>query len=141
MRDVNARARSRTTWTMAGALATAVAVGCSGGPDGGATATSPTPANPTSTNTVTITAAGVAPKNIIVARGSQVTMINNDSAPHDMQSDPHPEHTDCPQLGSIGFLSPGQSRQSGNLTTARVCGYHDHDMPESASLKGTITIQ
>ena len=46
-----------------------------------------------------------------------------------MNSDPHPEHTDCPELNQIGFLNPGQSRQSGNLNTARRCGLHDHERP------------
>jgi hypothetical protein len=58
-----------------------------------------------------------------------------------MNSDPHPEHTDCVELNQIGFLNPGQSRQSGNLNIARTCGFHDHDNPDNDGLKGTITIQ
>ena len=46
-----------------------------------------------------------------------------------MTSDPHPEHTDCPELNQIGFLNTGQSRPSGNLNTARRCGIHDHSNP------------
>lgn len=129
---------------LAGAVVTtlAAAFGCGGGSSTTASPTpTPTPTNPVSTNTITISNNTVSPRSIVVARGSQVTMVNNDSISHDMQSDPHPEHTDCPQLGSIGFLSPGQSRQTGNLTIARVCGYHDHQKPETASLNGTITIQ
>ena len=76
-----------------------------------------------------------------VTRGSQVTIVNSDSRSHQMESDPHPEHTDCPELNQIGFLNPGQSRQSGNLNTARKCGMHDHNSPETAGLKVTITIQ
>jgi hypothetical protein len=41
----------------------------------------------------------------------------------------------------VGFLSPGQSRETGNLVVARTCGFHDHDIPGSASLQGTITIR
>ena len=58
-----------------------------------------------------------------------------------MDSDPHPEHTDCPELNQIGFLNPGQSRQSGNLNIARQCGMHDHQSPDTKSLWATITIQ
>ena len=58
-----------------------------------------------------------------------------------MFSDPHPEHTDCPELDSVGFLSPGQSRQTGNLNTVRTCGFHDHELPENRNLQGTIIIQ
>ena len=68
-------------------------------------------------------------------------MINNDSRVHEMDSDPHPEHTQCPEINQIDFLNPGQSRSSGNLNTARTCGFHDHSNPDAASLKGTITIQ
>jgi len=58
-----------------------------------------------------------------------------------MNSDPHPEHTECPELNQIGFLTPGQSRQSGNLNLARRCGLHDHSAPDIAALKASITIQ
>ena len=67
--------------------------------------------------------------------------INNDSRQHDMESDPHPEHTDCPAINSVGLLSPGQSRQTGNLNVRRVCGFHDHMNDGNQSLRGTITIQ
>jgi hypothetical protein len=68
-------------------------------------------------------------------------MINNDSRVHEMDSDPHPEHTQCPELNQIDFLNPGQSRASGNLNVARTCGYHDHTSPDTNSMKGTIVIQ
>jgi hypothetical protein len=67
--------------------------------------------------------------------------VNNDTRPHEMYSDPHPDHTDCPELNQVGHLEPGQSRQSGNLVIARVCGYHDHINPDITSLQGNITIQ
>jgi plastocyanin len=100
---------------------------------------SPTPAP--SGPTISITSMGVTPKALTVTRGSQVTFVNNDSRPHFMQSDPHPEHTDCPEINSVGTLSPGQSRQTGNLNTARTCGYHDHNDAENANLRGSIVIQ
>jgi plastocyanin len=120
-------------------------MGCGGGSGGGSTATSPTPtpapANPVSTSTITISNNAISPKNVIVARGSQVTFVNNDTTTHEMDSDPHPEHTDCPEINQVGFLSPGQSRQTGNLGTARTCGFHDHERNTVTSLQGTITIQ
>lgn len=58
-----------------------------------------------------------------------------------MNSDPHPDHTDCPELNSVGFLVPGQTKETGNLNTLRTCGFHDHNMPEVTSLQGTIVIQ
>jgi hypothetical protein len=113
----------------------AVAALACGGSD--STMPSPTPSGPT----VNITSGGVTPKVITVARGSQVTFVNNDSRPRFIESDPHPEHTDCPEINSVGTLSPGQSRQTGNLNTPRTCGYHDHNDAENANLKGSIVIQ
>lgn len=120
-------------WAAAGAIACAVA--CRG-----ATDAAPTPTGGGSTNTIAVTASGVSPKNLTVARGTQVTFVNNDSRAHAMHSDPHPEHGDCPEVDQVGHLTPGQSRQTGNLNTPRTCGYHDHLQSSSAALKGTITI-
>jgi hypothetical protein len=83
----------------------------------------------------------ICPTTLTVTRGSQVTVVNSDSRAHEMNSDPHPEHTDCPELNQIGHLEPNQSRQSGNLNTARKCGMHDHIAPDTLTLKATITIQ
>ena len=90
--------------------------------------------------TITITASGASPQNVTVTVGSRVTFVNNDTRPHEMNSDPHPEHTDCPAV-NVGFLSAGQSGTTQNLNTARTCGFHDHNQPDVASLKGTIRIQ
>jgi len=70
-----------------------------------------------------------------------VTFVNNDTVSHDMSSDPHPDHTDCPAINQAGFLRPGQRRESGNLNEVRTCGFHDHDDPTNRRLQGTITIR
>ena len=57
-----------------------------------------------------------------------------------MSFDPHPEHTDCPPMDQVGFLSAGQSRTSGNFNTVRTCGFHDHNEPSTTELQGRITI-
>ena len=92
-------------------------------------------------NTLVIQNNTICPSTLTVARGTQITILNSDSRTHEMDSDPHPEHTDCPELNQVGFLNPGQSRQSGNLNTARKCGLHDHGSPDTTSLRATITIQ
>jgi len=105
---------------------------------GSSSTSSPSP----NTTTIRIANNAVSPKDVVVTRGSQVMFINNDSIPHDIASNPHPEHTDCPEINAVGVLSPGQSRLTGNMTTNRaVCGFHDHDLPTVVSLQGTITIQ
>jgi plastocyanin len=106
--------------------------GPSGGGGGGGTGTIAA--------TITITASGASPQNVTVAVGSRVTFVNNDSRPHDMSSDPHPAHTDCPGV-TVGFLQAGQSATTQNLNTARTCGFHDHNQPDVVSLQGTIRVQ
>lgn len=112
---------------------------CGGG--GSSTPTTPGTGTPTVTNTITITTQGASPRNIQINAGTRVTFINNDTRAHNMTSDPHPEHTQCPELNQIGLLTPGQSRESGNLNTVRTCGFHDHDNPGTTNLTGTITIR
>ena len=109
---------------------------------GGGGGTSPTPPVTDNPNQVTISAAGViAPNEIVVPLGSRVLFINNHSRPHQMASDPHPDHTDCPEINQVGLLAPGQRRETGNLVTARTCGFHDHDNPDDASLRGHIVVR
>jgi hypothetical protein len=127
----------------------ATAAACGGGSDGGSTPTTPTsptnptnPTTPTDSATITIGSDGrVTPSTVTITRGGRVTMINNHNRAHDMSSDPHPEHNTCPELNQWGFLQAGQQRTSGNLNTARTCGFHDHGEPDNNSLKGSVTIQ
>ena len=91
--------------------------------------------------TVTITAAGVSPKQLEIAVGGRVAFTNNDSIPHEMASDPHPTHENCPPINEVSALPAGQSRQTGVFTVARTCGYHDHGQSTNPSLQGTIVIR
>lgn len=134
---------SNTILLGAAAAALITAAACGGGSDT-PTTPSPTP-TPTPTPapggaTITITSSGVSPRTVTVSVGSSVTFVNNDTRTHDMASDPHPSHTDCPAI-SVGFLQPGQSRATGALNTARTCGFHDHNRDTDTSLQGTIVIQ
>ena len=133
--------------TFFGLLIVLVAAACGGS---SSTPTTPTPPTatppptttpPVQTTTITITASGVSPNRITVSPGTRVTFVNNDSRQHEMNSDPHPNHGDCPPIDDVGFLAPGQSKQTGNLNTVRTCGYHDHNQPDTANLKGQIVIQ
>jgi len=106
----------------------------SGGSGGGGGASS-------SGTTFSITSSGVSPKSLTVPAGTQVTFINNDNTNHDMESDPHPEHTACPEINSVGFLNPTQTRQTAAMRTVRTCGFHDHNQPSNNNLLGTIIVQ
>ena len=70
-----------------------------------------------------------------------MTITNNDSRAHDMESDPHPAHTNCPSIGNIGTVQPGQSKTSFGFAATGSCGFHDHNNPESSGLQGRIVIQ
>jgi plastocyanin len=101
---------------------------------------SPTPPanNP---NVITISPSGiVSPKELTVQQGAQVLFVNNHTRRHDMASDDHPDHDQCPAL-NVGLLNPGQSRESGNLVTIRTCSYHDHEDSTNDDLKGRIVIR
>ncbi len=130
----------------AAVIAATTAVACGGGSSNTPATPTPTPppttgGNP-STATITIGATGsVSPSTVTIAPGGRVTFINNHTQAHDMSSDPHPEHSDCTQMELVGFLSPGQSRTSGNFNTARACGFHDHNQPGNQGLQGRIVIQ
>jgi plastocyanin len=123
------------------AAAAATAFACGGG--GGGT-NNPTPVGTPGPSgaTITITSAGVvSPSSVTINNGESVTFVNNDSRVHEMASDPHPVHTDCPPINALGTLQPGQSRLTNAMTTSRTCGFHDHLNDTNANLKGTIVIR
>lgn len=113
-------------------------VGLSCGGSSSPSTPSQVPVNPF---TFTITASGVSPKEYTVPPGTRVLFVNNDSRSHAMSSDPHPEHTDCPAINVVGTLASGKNRETGNLNDVRTCGFHDHDSPDNANLKGRIIIR
>lgn len=108
---------------------------------GGGSPSSPSNGGSSNTTTITITSAGVSTAQLNVTAGTRVTFVNNDTRSHNMTSDPHPEHNDCPEINSVGLLLAGQSRETGNLVAVRTCGFHDHDDPPPAGAKwaGKIT--
>jgi plastocyanin len=135
---MTARLKQGRAWacTLAVALLMPLLAGCG---SGGPSTPTPTPNNP---NQVVIAPGGtVTPVEMVVSPGSRVLFVNNDSRRHDMVSDPHPEHTLCPEINAVGVLQPGQSRETGNLVVTRTCTYHDHENPDTAGLKGRIVIR
>jgi len=140
----------RLAWALTAAMAvTAAGCGGGGGSDGPTAPSGGGGGNAggggggaTSSATITIGADGrVSPSTVTITVGGRVTFVNNHNRPHDMSSDPHPSHEDCQAMNQVGFLSPGQSRTSGNFNEARRCGFHDHNDPGNAGLLGTIVIQ
>jgi plastocyanin len=91
--------------------------------------------------TITIGNGGVSPAQVTISVGQSVTFVNSDTRSHQMQSDPHPAHTDCPSINNVALLSAGQSKNTLGFAGAGTCGYHDHNDPTNGSLKGRIVIQ
>jgi plastocyanin len=110
---------------------------------GSSAPSSPSNGGNTTDTTVTITSSGLSATQITVSAGARITFVNNDTRSHNMTSDPHPEHSDCPEINTVGLLQPGQRRETGNLVSVRTCGFHDHDDPPPAGARwsGRITIR
>ena len=121
------------SFVSAGALVVLAACG------GGSPPTTPPP--PSNPYVFTITTAGINPRELTVPPGTRVLFVNNDSRRRNMTSDPHPEHDICPEINNVGLLNQGQMRETGNLVVVRTCGFHDHDDPDNANVKGRIIIR
>ena len=109
---------------------------------GGGDSSPTVPTNPTNPAiTFTITSSGVTPKELRVPQGTRVLFTNTDARQHEIGSDPHPEHSDCTEINQVGFITTGQTKETGNLVTVRTCGFHDHLNPTNTSLMGRIIVQ
>lgn len=106
--------------------------GCSGD--------TPVSPGPSPSNTITISATGANPRMVQIRVGERVVFTNNDSVNHDMSSDQHPTHLQCPEINQVGFLAPGQTRETGNFVREETCLFHDHINPSNSSLNGSIII-
>jgi len=92
--------------------------------------------------TVTITANGLSPASVTVAVGQAVTFINNDTRPHEMASNPHPQHGSCPSVeAGLGSLAAGQTKVTRAFANSGTCRIHDHLDDANARLQGTIIVQ
>lgn len=137
----------RSLQTLCALMWGSLVLGSCGG--GSSSPTSPTPAPgggtggtpPPSTATITIGANGVSPAAVTIAVGGRVTVVNNNNRIHEIASDAHPAHTDCPEMNALGTLSPGQTAMTAAFPVARRCGFHDHLDPDNGGLRGSITIQ
>jgi plastocyanin len=109
-------------------------------PSGGGVGSSGSPG--ASGATITIGANGaVSPSQVTIAVGQSVTFVNNNTRGHQIASDPHPSHTNCPSINALATIAAGQTRLTNGFSGAGSCGFHDHNEPDNNGLKGRITIQ
>jgi len=101
----------------------------------------PSTTTPASEPVVTITSAGVTPSSITVSQGDRVLFVNNDTVAHEMSSDSHPTHGLWPAMNQVGFLLPGESRETGNLNDVETITYHDHLNAQNLSLFGSLVVE
>jgi plastocyanin len=79
---------------------------------------------------------GFSPAVITVKSGGSLTFKNSSNATIQVDSNPHPEHTDNPEL-NVGVISPGGSK-SVTLTRTGTWTIHNHLDP---SHQATVVVQ
>jgi plastocyanin len=92
-----------------------------------------TESNAQASATITYTDNGFEPGSVTVKVGDTIAIKNNSSSNLQFESDPHPVHTDDPEL-NVGSVAPGSS-MSFKVTTKGTHGYHNHLNPNQ---RGTI---
>lgn len=100
------------------------------------TTTVPTSTDTTATGTTIDYQNGFSPSTTTVQAGSTVTFKNDSSRAIQVQSDPHPAHTDNPEL-NVGTIDAGSSKTI-TVTTVGDWGFHNHLNPSET---GRITVQ
>ena len=136
--------RGPSTISLAGAIAltaAGLALAC-GGSSGG-------PNSPNAPNTgvvagsigatISLTATGAAPLEVRIEPTQKVRFINNDTRPHQVNTNPHNFHTDCPANNTV-VLNPGQQFDTGNFDAVKACGYHNHLLPDDQRFWGLIKV-
>lgn len=93
-------------------------------------------ASSTGSSAITFDGSQFSPATLTVKSGTEVTIKNTSSGDLQMDSNPHPVHTDDTDL-NVGLFSAGQSKTF-TVTKTGSFGYHDHLDP---SIQGQITIE
>jgi plastocyanin len=129
--------------------ASALLMSACGGTNAGVLADSSLPSTPTSASppppptqaTITITATGFAPTETTIAVGGHAIFMNADVRPHDLLGGPDHTRLDCPEVDRVGFIAPGQSRDTAPFASARTCEFHDHNNVGNPAFQGRIIVR
>ena len=111
--------------------------------DGCGGSNSPTSPSAPTTPTITVTDTSVSPTQLQISVGQRVQIVNNGQNMHEIQSNVHPVHDQCPPLmNKPGVLNPGQGGFTDFFTLSGSCGFHDHQNPPPGndSFQGFILV-
>jgi plastocyanin len=86
--------------------------------------------------TITYGNSGFSPSSVTVKAGESIKVTNSSSSDLDFASDPHPVHTDEPELNA-GSIAPGSSKTF-KVSNKGTWGFHNH---ENENHEGTIIVQ
>lgn len=86
--------------------------------------------------TITYSDSGFSPGSTTVKSGESVAIKNTSSNDLQLDSNPHPAHTDDGDL-NVGIVGPGQTKTF-TVTKKGTFGFHNHPNPDDS---GTITVQ
>lgn len=98
------------------------------------------PSSSPTTATVEIRSTGFNPTFVVIAPGGRITFRNRDDASHQVVSDPHPDHTNCPALNGP-LLAPGSTfvaTMPGEDRTS--CSFHDDQRLDQQGFRGSISV-
>jgi cytoskeletal protein RodZ len=95
-----------------------------------------TPDNKPAAVTVTYNGSSFSLSADTIKAGESIKVVNSSTKDLDFDSDPHPVHTDNPEL-NLGSIAPGESK-SATLSTKGHWGFHNH---LNSSQHGNITVQ
>jgi len=117
-----------------GALVSLLLLGaCGGGSSGNSAVQAP------AALTLTLTSAGVSPKDGSVLSSGSITILNQDSAPHQLTSNPNPSQVDCPELNTP-MLAPGDQFTATVANQNEACGFNDGLNPTDSNFQGTLSV-
>ncbi len=86
--------------------------------------------------TVILRDEGFEPQTVSISSGNSVAFINESASARQVASDPHPLHSDCPELNGPLLESGGTFIATMTMASA-VCGFHDE---LDLGLVGSITV-
>lgn len=92
--------------------------------------------NTTVAATITYTDSGFEPATVTVKSGSKIKIVNGSQAEIEIASDPHPTHTNNPELNTED-IEPGATATI-TVTTVGTWGYHNHYSPTK---KGSLIVE